>query len=77
MVKVLARLPGSGSLPSSRMFFRVGERGTHTQKNNAREVWCERVGAWNARLRYIVCLYTILGLVHMRYICQKVYSMSI
>ena len=40
-----------------------------------------RVGSgWrkgNSRLRYIVCLYTTLGFVHMRYICQKVYSRSI
>ena len=30
-----------------------------------------------SRLRYIVCLYTTLGFVHSRYICQKVYSRSI
>jgi hypothetical protein len=40
--------------------------------------WVE--GGWRvggSRLRYIVCLYTTLGFVHSRYICQKVYSRSI
>jgi len=31
----------------------------------------------DARLRYMVCRYTILGFVSMRYICQNAYSMSI
>ena len=34
-------------------------------------------GMGDSRLRYMVCLYTVLGLVHSRYICQNVYSISI